>query len=149
MRILLFLLCALPVLCIGQSPSNVTAATQHQQAVQQLQQQVPKAEVVDLEHLSAQQASEHSNCSSCAKKAALTRQSPSQQAVLASKPDLLAEQTRLIHTIQQLRQATPVDAGLLQKYLRALEINVAELKLVETAQKRQNQDAIKKQQLAR
>ena len=144
MRILFFLLCTLPVLCLGQSPSNAAASIQHQQALQQLQQHEPRAKVVDLDALAAQQGQEHRSCSSCAKKAALANNKAYPSVSIADKNVLLAQRDQLVNTIKNLRQADPVDVGLLQKYRRALELKVAELKLAEAAAFRQAKEAIKK-----
>ncbi|MGH1337321.1 MAG: hypothetical protein ACRBFS_14450 [Aureispira sp.] len=143
MRTLFFLLCTLPVLCLGQSPSNAAASIQHQQALQQLQQQEPRAKVVNLDALAAQQGQEHRSCSSCAKKAALANQ-PSSPVHLASKDDLLTEIASLVSTIEVLRQSDPIEVDLIRKYRRALEIRVAELKVVEAAEIRQAKEATSK-----
>lgn len=143
MRTLLVLLCTFPLFCIAQSPSNSTAALQHQEALQQLQQQQPKAQAVDLESLTAQQEQAPIACKSCALKAAKNKENYQNGSVTHSKSDLLAEQTRLVALIQDLRQATPVDVDLLKKYRRALELNLAAIKTVEAEELRQAKRAMK------
>lgn len=143
MRTLLFLLCTFPLFCIAQSPSNSTAALQHQEALQQLQQQVPKAQVVDLESLAAQQEQAPIACKSCAQKAAKAKEDSKTTRVMLSKSDLLAKQAALVTKIQDLRQATPVDVGLLKKYRQALELNLADIKAVEAEELRQAKEAMK------
>lgn len=142
MRTIFILLCMFPVLCIGQSPSNSTAATQHQQALQQLQQHAPQAQIVDLDALAIQQAQAHHACGSCAKKAKANAAAPAYQQT--SKQDLLAKQTQLLNTIQALQQATPIDQPLLQKYQQALKLNLAALQKAATMEAQQAELATKK-----
>jgi hypothetical protein len=121
------------VFCFGQSTSD--AAIQHQQAVQQLQQQQPKAVVVDVAALTAAQQQEQSSCSSCAQKTLQRSKAANSNATnLASEADLMAKCKDLVATIENLRQANPIDKGLIAKYNRALELATADLKTV-TAQK--------------
>lgn len=143
MRTLLVLLCTFPLFCIAQSPSNSTAALQHQEALQQLQQHQPKAQSIDLESLAAQQEQAPIACENCALKAAKNKENYKNGSVTLSKSDLLAKQTHLLALIQDLRQATPVDVDLLKKYRRALELNVAAIKTVEAEELRQAKKAMK------
>ncbi len=146
MRILFFLLCTLPVFSLAQAPSNAPAQ-QHEQAVQQLQQQLPQATIVDLNTLAAQQKQDQRSCTTCAQKAALSAKSSTAKKTLASEQDLLAEQAHLGRTIQQLRQAATPDQDLLLKYLRALELNAKELQVVQAHQVRTAKTAKKRRQL--
>ncbi len=135
MRTILILFCMFPVFCIGQSPSNSVAQTQHQQALQQLQQHAPQAQIIDLDALAIQQAQEHHACSSCAQKAKVNATASAYQEV--SKSDLLVKQTQLLNTIKTLQQASPVDKPLLQKYHQALKLNLAALKKAEAVEAQQ------------
>lgn len=134
MRIITFcLFCTLPVFCFGQSPSTGTASLQHKQAVQHLLQQIPKANFVDLTTSVTPKDQRHNACNSCAKKASFLNKKQTQKAHLTSKGDLLAKKAHLLHNIQQLQEATPVNQSLLAKYQHVLKITLEKLKTIESS----------------
>lgn len=126
-----FLLLGL-LLPMGLWAQSEAALANHAQAVQRLQQQHPKATPLDLSTLKTE---EHlASCSHCAKELRPTPTTPVQST--ANKADLLSEQSRLLQRIDDLRQASPIDVDLLQKYRTALELNLAALQELERVEQK-------------
>lgn len=136
-KLLLFIVLLLPFVAFAQ---DNTAAKQHQNAVLQLQRQLPNAQEVDVLQRQELQKDAHKSatCGTCNKTTKATTTSP--LSLNQQLADLRAKEQKLERAKQQLiANTTPLDDNdklTLRKYVRSLVAVQAEIAKFEKAQKR-------------
>lgn len=143
MQKLILLLLIAPFGLFAQSDTEAKRA--HQEAESQLMRRYPQAKKINLETLSLEQKGAHKKCATCGKKRAAASMLESHQKTMT---ELLSEQQRLTAIIKNLDENGSTDVVLLNKYKRALTLNLEKVKTLEVtldnAQKKQAQIALKK-----
>jgi len=143
MQKLILLLLIAPLGLFAQSDTDVKRT--HQEAENQLLKQYAQAKKIDLELLNAQQKDAHKQCTTCGKKKAPTSKLEAHQETME---ELLSNQQRLAAIIENLHDNESTDVALLNKYNRALSLNLEKVKTLgltlEQTQKKQAKIALKK-----